>query len=186
MNFDPDFDPTNFDPTEYGEGDEPIPEGAIIARVVGFSRAETAAGDSRIDFRVEGILDENHERLDGYAPVFETVTLTRKAIWRMGNLCKAVGQTARFNLSSDMELSEAIQNKPFKCRVYHDDWNGRVRAKLDTYLTLTDEDKNAVGAVGDGGGHSKNVDDEQQIAGSMASDSPLGSAPPIDDDDIPF
>lgn len=190
------FDPKNFDPTGYNsdtDGGELLPAGVYVFWARSFKR-RTSNGKDQILFVIDAIADAAGKRVPQrrYSPVFETVTLTAKAAWRLAAYCQAVGQTSPFNAMSDREVSSAFRYKPFKAKLKHSTYNGSVSAKLDTFLQMSGVDKRlAEEALQDqaidrttGGDY-----DENDSGGGYGGESGYGGGDDgydFDDSEIPF
>lgn len=192
------FDPNNFDPNSYdgGGGDygeqELLPAGHYVCWVKLYKRKESR-GKSQILLVVIPVLTAKGDRIpdNKYSAIFETVTLTAKAAWRLAELCKALGQREPFNVNSDRELSAAVKFKPFLAAVKHETWQGNTSARIDQYLSLPENlrraaeemlDDQAVDRAASGDGYGSHPGN-----GGYGSD--YSNAPSHDDfsdDDIPF
>lgn len=48
--------------------------------------------------------------------LLQRIYLNDEALWKLGHLCKAIGNEEAFDLDSDKSVREAIANRPFKAR----------------------------------------------------------------------
>lgn len=178
------IDFTDFDPGKHSGGtDAPLPPGNYVLTVKAFRR-ETRKGKRQIDFIVIPVLDADGNRFDSnaFSPIWETITLTEAAAWRLARLLEAIRIGGPINVMSDQALSAGVRWKPFKANVAKDSYNGRVRAKIAKYLPLTEreaklfagvlEDIQMESQLGGGGG------DDHGFAGDNADDDyGFGSGP---------
>jgi hypothetical protein len=178
------FDPTNFNPSDHGQQvQDIIPPGVYVFWTKNFKRKQKN-GKDQILFICEPVLRADGNRFPSrdFQPIFETVTLTAEAAWRLAAISQAVGRTTPFNIMSDRELASVFKFKPFKARVKHDTYNGRTSAKIDAFLPLNAAEEKAVDELLEDRAIEGEVD-----PGDEPGDSYRGAdAPPIDDDDLPF
>ena len=179
----------NFNPDDHqGGSEDPVPPGDYVLTIKNFNRA-TRNGKQQIDFICIAVLDGDRNRLpkDQFAPIWETCTLTEAAAWRIANLLEAVKASQPINVMSDKSLTSAVKFKPFKAKVARDSYNGKVRAKLDRFVPMTDADRKAFeevledvavnNATGGGGGGYSSESNTGTEGGAGSQDF---------DDDIPF
>jgi len=140
---------TNFDPGKHAGGsDDPIPPGDYILTVKSFRR-QVRNQKRQIDFIIVPLLDADLNRVSAgqFAPLWETVTLTQAAAFRLANLLEAIRVQPPINVTSDSSLAGAVRWKPFKARIGKDVYNGKARAKLDKYLPLSEREAKAFAEV---------------------------------------
>jgi hypothetical protein len=168
------WDPTNFNPNEHkGSGgygdDKPLEPGTYVFVVKQFKRSRKN-GKDKIMFICPAILDSAGNKMpDGYMPVFEHITLTEKAAWRLGDLCAAIGHTSPFNCLDDRQTSEALRLKPFKAKIKKRTYQGQEQIEFAEYKTLSSAEEKLA----------------DEILEDMAMDSTTGSSDPGGYDDDP-
>lgn len=181
------FDPTNFDPDQHADGvSELLAPGEYVFVVKSFKRL-VRKGKDQIDFMFKAILDARKQRVPASkSPVWETVTIAPNAIWRLANLCKAVGHQGPFNINDDAQLAAVVKNKPFKAQIAHETYQGSKSARLKRYVMISAEEKKsgqeiledmAVDDASGGGGYGDYQDNDNYDP---------GYAPEYADEDIPF
>ena len=70
--------------------------------------------------------------------VFETFSLTEKALWKLKGFLEAVGMKANGKLSLDLDK---LEGKVCIIDVIHDEYNGQKRAKIASYLKPEDDEE---------------------------------------------
>lgn len=144
------MDFSNYDPSaRNGRGDKPIlPAGNYVLAVKMFKRRQKNGKESLMFVCVPLFGSDNKPiGKDDYAAVFENCTLTMDAIFRLDAICKAVGRTTPFNANSDREVSSVFVMKPFKAKIYHDEYGGKTSAKIKEYLEMTSSDEKRADVV---------------------------------------
>ena len=69
--------------------------------------------------------------------VFETFSLTERALWKLKSFLEAIGMKANGKITIDLDK---LQGKVCVIDVIHDEYNGQKRAKIASYLKPEDED----------------------------------------------
>ena len=69
--------------------------------------------------------------------VFETFSLTERALWKLKSFLEAVGMKASGKITIDLDK---LQGKVCVIDVIHDEYNGQKRAKIASYIKPEDED----------------------------------------------
>ena len=69
--------------------------------------------------------------------VFETFSLTEKALWKLKSFLEAIGMKANGKLSLDLDK---LEGKVCIIDVIHDEYNGSKRAKISAYIKPEDEE----------------------------------------------
>jgi hypothetical protein len=168
------FDPSNFDPGKHSSegGGELVAPGTYICIATKATR-NNERGKPQIDFMVQPVIEASTGKVqsEGTAALFETATLTEKAVWRFANMCEAI-QTGPFNANSDREVQKKILGKPFVATIVKDSYGGIERRKISGYKTLNSANEKAyeawredaalnqsTGQGGNGGGGSSEEDD---------------------------
>ena len=190
------MDWTNFDPSEAtkksGNNKPILPPGIYVMAAKMFKRT-TKNGKERLMFVCVPMIGEGNKPVskDEYQAVFETCTLTVEASFRLGMLCLAVGRNTPFDVNSDSQVSSIFVRKPFKARVIHEPYQGKISPKIKEYLVMTSEEEKLADVVfedwdidGDSsGGYHGNSETSYDDYPEGAVDD---NAPPPTDDDIPF
>lgn len=171
------FDPTNFDPGKHSSegGGELVAPGTYICIATKATR-NNERGKPQIDFMVQPVIDAKTGQVqsEGTSALFETATLTEKAVWRFANMCEAI-QTGPFNANSDREVQTKVLGKPFVAVIVKDSYNGIERRKITQYKALNSANEKAYEAWRE--------DAALNSSTGQGSSNGGGSS---DDDDIPF
>lgn len=69
--------------------------------------------------------------------VFETFSLTEKALWKLKSFLEAAGMKSTGKLTLDLDKMEG---KVCIIDVIHDEWNGQKRAKIASYIKPEDDE----------------------------------------------
>lgn len=70
--------------------------------------------------------------------VFETFSLSEKALWKLKSFLQAIGIKADGKLTLDLDK---LEGKICVIDVIHEEYNGQKRAKISSYLKESDEDE---------------------------------------------
>lgn len=70
--------------------------------------------------------------------VFETFSLTEKALWKLKSFLEAIGMKANGKLSLDLDK---LEGKVCVIDVIHDEYNGQKRAKIASYIKPEDDEE---------------------------------------------
>ena len=70
--------------------------------------------------------------------VFETFSLTEKALWKLKSFLDAVGMKSNGKLTLDLDKMEG---KVCIIDVIHDEYNGQKRAKISSYIKPVEDDE---------------------------------------------
>lgn len=180
------FDPSNFDPTKHGDGVSSIlPPGEYVFMVRTFKRAQRK-GKHQIDFAFKAVLDSKQQRVPNSSSlVWETVTIAENAIWRLANLCAAIGHSNPFNINDDGELAGATKGHPFKAQIVHEKYQGSNTTKLKKYTAMTKEDFEAFKSALEDMVVDEAMDTSNNYGDYSNQDDP-GYVPDYSDEDIPF
>lgn len=85
--------------------------------------------------------------------VFETFSLSEKALWKLKSFLQAIGIKADGKLTLDLDK---LEGKTCIIDVIHDDYNGTKRAKISSYIKPSDDDDE------DEDDENENDDDEEE------------------------
>lgn len=69
--------------------------------------------------------------------VFETFSLSEKALWKLKSFLEAIGMKANGKMMLDLDK---IEGKTCEIDVIHDEYNGTKRAKVSAYNKMTEDD----------------------------------------------
>lgn len=69
--------------------------------------------------------------------VYETFSLSEKALWKLKSFLEAIGVKANGKLSLDLDK---LEGKICTIEVFHDEYNGSKRAKISSYSKYTPDD----------------------------------------------
>lgn len=70
--------------------------------------------------------------------VFETFSLTEKALWKLKGFLDAIGMRADGKISLDLDK---LEGKVCIIDVIHDEYNGQKRAKISSYIKPEDDEE---------------------------------------------
>ena len=109
------------------------PEGEWLARLSSIEEGTVqGSGDDALKARFEVIKGSAKG-----CNVFETFSLTERALWKLKSFLEAVGMKANGKITIDLDK---LQGKVCVIDVIHDEYNGQKRAKIASYLKPEDED----------------------------------------------
>ena len=109
------------------------PEGEWLARL-------TKIEEGTVQGSCDDCLKARFEVIKGSAKgstVFETFSLTEKALWKLKSFLNAIGMKANGKISLDLDK---LEGKICMIDVIHDEYNGTKRAKISSYNPAEDED----------------------------------------------
>lgn len=110
------------------------PEGEWLAKLSSIEEGTVqGSGDDCLKARFEVIKGS----AKGCA-VFETFSLTEKALWKLKGFLEAVGMKANGKLSLDLDK---LEGKVCVIDVIHDEYNGQKRAKIASYIKPEDDEE---------------------------------------------
>lgn len=113
------------------------PEGEWLARLTKIEEGTVqGSGDDCLKARFEVIKGSAKG-----CSVFETFSLTEKALWKLKSFLEAVGMKANGKISLDLDK---LEGKVCILDIIHDEYNGTKRAKISSYIKPeddTDEDE---------------------------------------------
>ena len=146
------------------------PEGEWLAKLSSIEEGTVqGSGDDCLKARFEVIKGS----AEGCA-VFETFSLTEKALWKLKGFLEAIGMKANGKLSLDLDK---LEGKVCIIDVIHDEYNGQKRAKIASYMKpVEDEDE-----------EDEEDEDEEEEAprkpAKKAPAKPVKKSKPVEDDD---
>lgn len=147
------------------------PEGEWLAKLSSIEEGTVqGSGDDCLKARFEVIKGS----AEGCA-VFETFSLTEKALWKLKGFLEAIGMKANGKLSLDLDK---LEGKVCIIDVIHDEYNGQKRAKIASYMKpVEDEDEE----------DEEDEDEEEEEAprkpAKKAPAKPAKKSKPVEDDD---
>lgn len=109
------------------------PEGEWLARL-------TKIEEGTVQGSCDDCLKARFEVIKGSAKgstVFETFSLTEKALWKLKSFLNSIGMKANGKISLDLDK---LEGKICMIDVIHDEYNGTKRAKISSYNPAEDED----------------------------------------------
>ena len=148
------------------------PEGEWLARLSSIEEGTVqGSGDDCLKARFEVIKGSAKG-----CNVFETFSLTEKALWKLKTFLEATGMKANGKISLDLDK---LVGKVCIIDVIHDEYNGQKRAKIASYLKAEDEEDDI------------DTDDEEDEEEEEAPRKPVKKAPakpvkktqPVEDDE---
>lgn len=108
------------------------PEGEQVVRVKKMEMGTVqGSGDDALKAVFEVIKGEGKG-----CQVFETFSLSEKALWKLKQFLTAIGVKADGKLSLDLDK---LEGKSCIIDVIHEEYNGQKRAKISTYLKLSSD-----------------------------------------------
>ena len=146
------------------------PEGEWLAKLSSIEEGTVqGSGDDCLKARFEVIKGS----AEGCA-VFETFSLTEKALWKLKGFLEAIGMKANGKLSLDLDK---LEGKVCIIDVIHDEYNGQKRAKITSYLKPEDDEED----------EEEDEDEEEEEAprksAKKAPAKPAKKSKPVEDDD---
>ena len=143
------------------------PEGEWLAKLSSIEEGTVqGSGDDCLKARFEVIKGS----AAGCA-VFETFSLTEKALWKLKAFLEAIGMKANGKLSLDLDK---LEGKVCIIDVIHDEYNGQKRAKIASYLKPEEDEE-------------EDEDEEEEETprkpAKKAPAKPAKKSKPIEDDD---
>lgn len=146
------------------------PEGEWLAKLSSIEEGTVqGSGDDCLKARFEVIKGS----AAGCA-VFETFSLTEKALWKLKGFLEAIGMKANGKLSLDLDK---LEGKVCIIDVIHDEYNGQKRAKIASYLKPEDDEED----------EEEDEDEEEEEAprkpAKKAPAKPAKKSKPVEDDD---
>ena len=157
------------------------PEGEQVVRVKKMEMGTVqGSGDDALKAVFEVIKGEGKG-----CQVFETFSLSEKALWKLKQFLTAIGVKADGKLSLDLDK---LEGKSCIIDVIHEEYNGSKRAKISAYIKPSndsDEDEDADEEDED----DEYEEDEEEVKPSKAKKSPAKKTPakkskkPADDED---
>lgn len=149
------------------------PEGEWLAKLSSIEEGTVqGSGDDCLKARFEVIKGS----AKGCA-VFETFSLTEKALWKLKGFLEAIGMKANGKLSLDLDKMEG---KVCIIDVIHDEYNGQKRAKISSYIKPEEDEE-------DDEEDEEDDEEEEEEAprkpAKKAPAKPVKKSAPIEDDD---
>ena len=146
------------------------PEGEWLAKLSSIEEGTVqGSGDDCLKARFEVIKGS----AEGCA-VFETFSLTEKALWKLKGFLEAIGMKANGKLNLDLDK---LEGKVCIIDVIHDEYNGQKRAKIASYLKPVEDDED----------EEEDDDEEEEEAprkpAKKAPAKPVKKSAPVEDDD---
>lgn len=146
------------------------PEGEWLAKLSSIEEGTVqGSGDDCLKARFEVIKGS----AEGCA-VFETFSLTEKALWKLKGFLEAIGMKANGKLSLDLDK---LEGKVCIIDVIHDEYNGQKRAKIASYLKPEDDEED----------EEEDEDEEEEETprkpAKKAPAKPAKKSKPVEDDD---
>ena len=144
------------------------PEGEWLAKLTKIEEGTVqGSGDDCLKARFEVIKGSAKG-----STVFETFSLTEKALWKLKSFLEAIGMKANGRISLDLDK---LEGKICVIDVIHDEYNGTKRAKISAYVKPDleeDEDED-----------DEDEDDDEEEAPRKPAKKPVKKAASVEDDD---
>lgn len=125
-----------FDPNTHDTGDrEVVPAGTYLVHLDTFERRTSES--SRKDYlAMEFVILSGPYK---GRKVFDNMSLNEKALWRLAQLCKAVGFMEEFDLDDDEAVAEALQEKKFALRTKTETYQGDKRSRVHSFKPASEK-----------------------------------------------
>jgi len=123
---------SQFNPADHQS--DAIPAGTYFAQLKSIERRTSNAGNVYLALEFTIL----NGQLKGRR-VFDNMSLVDKALWRVSQLCAAVGHTSTFDLDVNQEIMDALGEKPFALRTKIEDYQGEKRTKVHSFNPATKE-----------------------------------------------
>ena len=107
-------------------------EGQHTAKIVEVQENTTQAGDDMLTMVFEVIKGDSKG-----ARVFDNFVLTDKALWKLKQLLQVVGIKCNGKIALDLDK---LVGKICDIAVYHEEYNGKMKARIDEYIALKRDD----------------------------------------------
>ena len=149
------------------------PEGEWLAKVTKIEEGTVqGSGDDCLKARFEVIKGS----AKGCA-VFETFSLSEKALWKLKSFLEAIGMKANGRISLDLDK---LEGKICVIDVIHEEYNGTKRAKISAYIKPEDEEDEDDDEEED---DEEEEEDEAPRKSAKTVKKPVKKAAPAEDDD---
>ena len=106
-------------------------EGQHTAKIVEVQENTTQAGDDMLTMAFEVIKGDSKG-----ARVYDNFVLTDKALWKLKQLLQVVGVKCDGKIALDLDK---LIGKVCDIAVYHEEYNGKLKARIDEYIALKRE-----------------------------------------------
>lgn len=107
-------------------------EGQHTAKIVEVQENTTQAGDDMLTMVFEVIKGDSKG-----AKVFDNFVLTDKALWKLKQLLQVLGVKCDGKIALDLDK---LVGKICDITVYHEEYNGKLKARIDEYIALKHQD----------------------------------------------
>ena len=107
-------------------------EGQHTAKIVEVQENTTQAGDDMLTMVFEVIKGDSKG-----AKVFDNFVLTDKALWKLKQLLQVIGIKCDGKIALDLDK---LVGKVCDIAVFHEEYNGKLKAKIDEYIALKRND----------------------------------------------
>lgn len=120
-------------------------EGEHVAKLVEVQENTTQAGDDMLTCVFEVIKGDSKG-----AKVYDNFVLTDKALWKLKQLLQAFGIKVDGKIVIDLDK---LVGKICNILVYHEEYNGKTKARIDEYTVIKSDDSD---------GYDEDYDDEEE------------------------
>ena len=107
-------------------------EGQHTAKIVEVQENTTQGGDDMLTMVFEVIRGDSKG-----AKVFDSFVLTDKALWKLKQLLQVLGVKCDGKIALDLDK---LVGKICDIAVYHEEYNGKLKARIDEYIALKRSD----------------------------------------------
>lgn len=128
-----------FNPTDHAnmDGDVELPPGYYIAKIEGFTRKTSEHSGN--DYLLARLRVQHGEYQD--ALIMETVSLSEKALWRLGNMCVAAGVEESFDIESDSDIDRVLKGRVLKIKTKWEEYEGQRRTRVQNFCQMNDDER---------------------------------------------
>lgn len=149
------------------------PEGEWLAKLTKIEEGTVqGSGDDCLKARFEVIKGSAKG-----SNVFETFSLSEKALWKLKSFLEAIGMKANGRISLDLDK---LEGKICVIDVIHEEYNGTKRAKISAYIKPEDDDDEDSDEDED---DEEEEEDEAPRKPAKTAKKPVKKAAPVEDDD---
>lgn len=149
------------------------PEGEWLAKLTKIEEGTVqGSGDDCLKARFEVIKGSAKG-----SNVFETFSLSEKALWKLKSFLEAIGMKANGRISLDLDK---LEGKICVIDVIHEEYNGTKRAKISAYIKPEDDDDEDSDEDED---DEEEEEDDTPRKPTKTAKKPVKKAAPAEDDD---
>jgi len=114
------------------------------------------------------------------AKFWDVLSTSDNAVWKIAQLAVSCGVTSEIDIDNESEVKRALVGKIAKVQTKMEEYEGEERTKVQQWMQMTPEERQAFSKAMSGGGSRSALPDAP--TGAQAS----GGTPPPPMDDVPF